>query len=822
MNLKKGKSVNHIFQTVAMLPTAVLGVGLTLPASSAHATILQPEEIIVTARRTEEVLQNVPISMTVFNQDMLNERNVTSGADLATYTPSLTVNTRFGADQTTFAIRGFTQELRTTASVAVYFADVVAPRGGTSTTSGDGAGPGSFFDLQNVQVLKGPQGTLFGRNTTGGAIQLVPQEPKSSFGGYLEQSLGNYNMRRTEGVINIPMTDSIRARFGMQTEKRDGYLRNVSGIGPSRLANIDYFSGRGSVIWDITDAVQNYTIFTYTNSHNKGAIQGLVACDPGAPAAFLCQPALQKIGNGFYNVANDQPDPVSELKQWQVINRTTWDINDNFTVKNNLSMADLQQRVRFTNFGANLQLGGKHVWLFPGGTWQGIPSASQKTYVEELQFSGTALGEDLTWQAGLYYERSRPDGVSGALSPSFATCNPGAEAGDIADYNCPTGSILQGGSVASTLGETEYINKAAYAQSTYNISDEFRMTLGGRFTDDTTNAYGQNISYTFDSSGAVNAANCLVPGSNADCSFRLHQHSEAPTWYIDFDYLPTPDVMVYTKYSRGYRQGSVVLAAPEGQQTYGPEKVDAYEIGTKTTFHSFVEGTFNVAAFYNELSNQQLQIGEVPCGLSSAQCTALLPGQFPGSGTTAIVNAGSSTIQGVEIETTLKLTDDLIYNLSYSYLSTRLNSEQTYPGAPGYSSLPAAVEGGHLSFSPTNSLTTGLSYTLPIPADWGNASLGGSYTFVSDQLSTVDVTTDTKTGISTSHGVLPARQLVNLNAGWKAVMGSAFDASLFVTNALNKEYATYYPGVYSSLGMQFQTVGEPRMFGARVKYNFGK
>src|SRR5262249_29593889 len=133
-------------------------------------------EIVVTARRTEERLQDVPISIAVFNQEQLANRNVTNAVDLATYTPSLSVNNNYGNENASFAIRGFVQDAGTPPSVGTYFGDVVAPRGPTQgTAAGDGLGPGSFFDLQNVQILKGPQGTLFGRNTTGGAIVLVPQ-----------------------------------------------------------------------------------------------------------------------------------------------------------------------------------------------------------------------------------------------------------------------------------------------------------------------------------------------------------------------------------------------------------------------------------------------------------------------------------------------------------------------------------------------------------------------------------------------------------------------------------------------------------------------
>ena len=158
----------------------------TTPSAGSDSDLNNMSEIIVTARRTEERLQDVPISITVYNQQQISNRNITNAADLATFTPSLSANTNFGQENSSFAIRGFTQDAGTQPSVATYFADVVAPRGPTQgTQAGDGAGPGSFFDLQNIQVLKGPQGTLFGRNTTGGAVLFVPQKPTSEFGGYV-------------------------------------------------------------------------------------------------------------------------------------------------------------------------------------------------------------------------------------------------------------------------------------------------------------------------------------------------------------------------------------------------------------------------------------------------------------------------------------------------------------------------------------------------------------------------------------------------------------------------------------------------------------
>lgn len=224
--------------------TTALGLACTAPAYAEESaqSAQTMADIIVTARRVEERLQDVPISITVFNQEQLAQQNVFSGKDLATYTPSLSANSRYGADFASFALRGFTQEARTTASVGVYFADVVTPRtSGAASASGDGAGPGSMFDLQNVQVLKGPQGTLFGRNTTGGAVVLVPQRPTSKLEGYAETSYGNYDMRRLQAVVNVPVNEKLRMRAGMDWQKRDGFLKNISGVGPQDFADINYF-----------------------------------------------------------------------------------------------------------------------------------------------------------------------------------------------------------------------------------------------------------------------------------------------------------------------------------------------------------------------------------------------------------------------------------------------------------------------------------------------------------------------------------------------------------------------------------------------------
>jgi iron complex outermembrane recepter protein len=246
-------------------------------------------EIVVSARRVEERLQDVPISITVFNQQQLSNSNIVNSEDLARITPSLSVNDNFGSDNSSYAIRGFIQENGTAPSVGVYFADVVAPRGASNgTPAGDGAGAGSFFDLQNVQVLKGPQGTLFGRNTTGGAVLLVPQKPTGDLDGYVEASYGNYDMRRIQGVVNLPISSAVRLRLGVDSQAHDGFLDNKSGIGPSELGNVDYTAFRGSLVVDVTENLENYTIGSLSHSRNYGDVQKMV----GGPGGSRSDPRL--------------------------------------------------------------------------------------------------------------------------------------------------------------------------------------------------------------------------------------------------------------------------------------------------------------------------------------------------------------------------------------------------------------------------------------------------------------------------------------------------------------------------------------------------
>ncbi|MYM63924.1 TonB-dependent receptor [Pseudomaricurvus sp. HS19] len=815
---------NPLLQAIALASLSSASI-LSPYASAQEGKSMTMEEIVVNARRREERAQDVPISMTVISSDMINNSNITNAEDVATYTPSLVVNNRFGSDSTNFAIRGFSQELRTTSSVGVYFAEVVAPRGANTTQSGDGAGPGDFFDLENVQVLKGPQGTLFGRNTTGGAVLLTPKKPTDEYEGYLEGSAGNYDMKRVQGVANLPLTESFKVRLGVDSQQRDGYLDNISGIGPDEFADLDYSSFRVSLLWDITENLENYTIIKYSESENNASPYQILDCNTTGGFAAFCQADLagrEAAGNnGEYDVYSFLEDSKSEMEQAQIINTTTWEINDNLTVKNIASYAEFESRMNVALYGTN--------WRIPTGTdpagqllmfqvvgSNDFPTTDQRTFVEELQFQGTAFDERLTWQAGVYYEKSKPIGDYGALNPSQISCDMSTiDSPDPSTWRCndllaaafaaqasggfvttSDPSVFSLGSVVSSPGGVTYENQAIYFQSTYELTDQWSLTTGLRYTKDKTAGETETTVYYYQG----DLAGGYFPASfSATEVMKPETTSEEPTWLLGVEYKPTDDLMLFAKYARGYRQGSVNLASIPEWAVHDPEQVDTYEIGAKSSFAGRFPATFNIAAFYNDFQDQQVQFGYFRAN---------------GVGTTSVLNAGASTIWGVEMDGSIQLTDSLMISASYSYLNTNVDEMEVptvIPPSVARFSGTTTAEGEPLPYTPEHSLVLNASYFLPVDESLGDMIATITYVYNDEQQAVSKATSD--------YAVLPSYELVNASFNWKGILGSPMDFSLFGTNLLDEEYLSNVTGTWVN-GLEAGRRGVPRMYGARLRYNF--
>jgi iron complex outermembrane recepter protein len=850
------------------VPKTILGMMSALVLIQAVPVARSQEsglsEIIVTARRTEERLQDVPISITVFNQQQLSNRNITNASDLAAITPSLAANTNFGQENSSFAIRGFVQDAGTQPSVGTYFADVVAPRGPTQgTQAGDGAGPGNFYDLQNVQVLKGPQGTLFGRNTTGGAVLFVPQKPTSKFEGYGEVSSGNYNMFDAQGAINMPVSDTVRLRIAVDHQKRDGYLNNISGIGPRDYNDVDYTAFRVSLVLDLAPNLENYTIFSYSHSDTNGSVQKMIGCNPAGynpvnPTLGLgnfigvlscSQLAAESArGAGFYDVEAAVPNPVSNIYQSQVINTTTWTASDQLTLKNIASYAKYSDVQRSPLFGTNWQAS-EAPFPYPYVFFLGVPrvftgvfpapgdkTADQSTYTEELQLQGASADRRLTYQGGVYFEWSDPLSPSGNQSPQLAPC------ADLATINCSdpiggafTAAISQQlgfpfpvhvGAVNYTVGETTYRDKGIYGQSSYSLTDQWKLTGGLRYTDDSQTNSATRYSYSFPVlppfTGPATQA-CTDPSTFPTCSEYLQKKSSKPTWMIDLDYKPTEDVLTYAKYARGYRAGGVFSNAPIDHRTFNPETVDNYELGLKSAFHGAVRGTFNVDVFYNNFTNQQLQFG------FDARVNPVTGASAPVSPTTAIINAGKSRIYGSEVEASLvpfpsiPALQGLSFDLNYTYLNATIRSIAAVQTAdPNYQVQTSLITpGSPLALSPKNKVSLTGNYILPLPPSIGRITFGANIIHTDEQLTSYAYQDPaTLAAFGGNLGLIPSTNLLNLNLNWDSIFGSPIDLSVFGTNVTQKNYYNYVPGLASS-GSEYAVLGVPRMYGARLRYRFG-
>ncbi len=800
-------------------------------------------DIIVTARRIEERLQDVPISITVFNQQQLTNSNVVNAQDLAKYTPSLSANSNYGADNSSFAIRGFVQENGTAPSVGTYFADVVAPRAASNgLPGGDGAGPGQFFDLQNVQVLKGPQGTLFGRNTTGGAVLLVPQKPTDKFEGYVEGSLGNYAMRRIQAVVNIPLADTLRIRLGVDRQTRDGYVHNVSGVGPSDFDNTDYTAVRASIVGDLTPNLENYTIFSYSNSHNHGPVDPMIAVTPGVGIGNIAITQFQdqraKGATGFYDTEQLVPNAYAKTVQWQLINKTTWKASDGLTIKNIVSYAQFKQDLNIPLFGQAFYPsinGTTYPTYFATATVApGDATANESTLTEELQVQGRTSDDRLTYQFGGYLESVRPLGTVGSLASVFDSCR------NIATNNCtdsagaslsqqfglPIGAIPVGTNNL-TIGQTSFHDIGLYAQGTYKLSDQFKFTGGIRYTwDHEANVSTQQVySMAFPPTYGVTGVNCVLQVPN--CTTSYYEHSQAPTWLADFDYTPNRDILLYAKYARGYRAGTIAPNIEAPLTNVRPEKVDSYEVGFKTSFHEGIKGTFNASAFYNKLSNQQVQVG-FACKDSTPEityhCQTL---------TAAPVNINKSEIYGVELEGSLTPFQGLTLNGGYTYLHSELKSVPSFDSFNNdpnyiYRITVAFAPGEPEVLTPKNKYTFNATYTLPLDQKIGKVWIGATFTHRGSMLSTYinpgTATAETVNGSTVSVAsveTLRPLNLLDLSAGWDEVLGLPVDLSAFVTNLTQQKYYTYISGLYGSTPFESAAIGEPRMFGFRLKYRFG-
>ena len=622
------------------------------------------EDIIVTARRREESLQEVPVAITALSGQALEQKGVRAVEDLRQSVPGLNISGQ-RRDEASFYLRGqgpgiFNTGQRNFTSVATYFAEVPT----------DIAGPGMFFDLANVQVLKGPQGTLFGRNTTGGAVLFEPQRPTGTIEGHAKATIGNYDRREFEAVLNVPVIeDFLAVRLAANIAKRDGFTKNV--ITGQDMDNRDYKAYRASVLLTPTDGFESLTIIDGLHKDQNGTSAILRQINSNMPIAAALAPYLARQKELGVRRTMIPTLLYDEQYNFGITNKTSWDVTDTITLKNIISF-----RKSRIDRGSDYDGTPIPTFLYENATLPRKWQTGQEQRTEEFQVQGQIPGLNTSYILGFYHELSKPGFPQELRQHLFGTVT------------------------VRNLDARDESN-AVFAHVETDLTDQLQVSGGFRYTWDKREA---SISVS-DAQG-----NCTqrVPTGTGPiiCPFSADAKFKAPSYDVTLRYKLSGDAQVYAAYRHGYKSGGVNLPSPAPEFTrFEPEFVDEYEIGLKADWNVGFPLRTNLAVFLDKYKD--IQISQ-PVVIPNVAIQSL------------VRNAAEATNKGVEFETTLEPIDNLLISGFASYLDA--HSDVTVPGT-------AAVKGRQTAFQPKWKYGFGVNYTVPTAETLGRLSVAADYSW---------------------------------------------------------------------------------------------
>jgi iron complex outermembrane receptor protein len=744
----------------------------TAPASPASPeTALR--EVIVSARRLEEDLQTVPISISAFSADELRANNITSAQDLAMFVPALVINNDAGPGSA-FVLRGQGTVQGAQPGVMAYFAE--APMMSAPTALGllqGGLAAGQFYDLKSVDVLEGPQGTLFGRNTTGGAVLISPQPPTDRQEGYSQVTFGAYDWREFEAAGNLPLAaDKLLLRAACDVSAREGYTRDVGPYFPGRdYDNLNYQSLRLSALWRPTLQFENQLIATGYYRDQNGQGGSLVAVNPSslATAAFpsISDYLAEQQARGPRRTSLSASQVDRELT-YGFFDIARWTINDRLTLRNIAAYQGDKDKDGLVDSDYSpfvLQdVSSPHGWAGTG-----------EQYSEELQLSGLSSQRHLQWVGGTYFQYDKPTDT-----PEFDVTEPTQLAtGSFA----PTMIVAQGGTT-----ERSY---AAYGQGSYALAglspilEGLKLTAGYRYTWDYESSFSNLYIPKFGNACA------LVSGSTPNCILTASALFQAPTWTWAIEDRIGSKTFVYLTGRRGYKSGGFNLLTPLQSQysKYQPEYVTDVEVGLKSDSSLFgFPIRSNVDAFHADYADIQRIVAVQSSGITTA----------------VVENAAAATIEGIELRSVARPTNLVELFLNYSYVNARYTRF--------ISPLSGDLSGLTIPFTARNKVSVGASYRVPLARRLGEFSASASYSYQSSTNGGPDFAPSNE---------MAGYGLANLRVDWKRVMASNFDASLFVTNLTDKVYEVKESGTFNAYGVTGAVYGKPRIIGAQLRYHWG-
>ena len=751
------------------------------------------EEIYVTALKRETRLQATPIAISVVDVNLLEERHIQSLLDLADGAlPSLRMTT-FESRQTalTIGIRGIVpgdaNQPAREQGVGIYLDGVYLGR-----QHGLNA---AMLDLQQVEVLRGPQGTLFGRNTEGGAVSMITRRPSGEFGYRATAGISNFNGYNTAIHLDLPKVYNFSVKLDGALQYHDAMTKNPM-AGQTGWDFVDRNGFRVSTLWQPIDSVEVLYSYDVSKSKSSPLYTQLVNYNPlGLPVSSAFPRPAGTISplppNVFVHPNRQKVSDIGVPQQASIDQSSghtvniTWDIMPNLMLRSITAYRDVAAD-QFDNAPGPNRPPVFQPYAPEGNTSRNFSRYSlsdlgQFQRSQEFQLVGN-LGERFDFALGVYYfnekaweEAATPStlrwvGSNGEYIVLDPTAFPGS---------APGARSIDRGSVAWAESTGVYLH-TVYTPAILN--DALHISLGGRYTSDEKNG-------------------TLYKVSNLDrnYNFDLKEDRFDPTVTLAFDV--NPDVNVYATYATGYRAGG----ANSRSLTYTPfesEEVKSYEVGVKSML--FDRLRLNVAAFMMDRTNSQIEFSLVA------------PDPVSGSNrnTVATVNApGTTDLNGLEIEGNFSITEDLGLTFSYAYMDTHVPPAQNpFPQTAACPSC-GAVQPVYIIYTPKHAVSGALDYIYPLGSGNLRAHLDGNYSTGTQSFEAFPLKTDDAL-------IFNARlALANIDVGdGREMTISAWSRNIFDEAHIYRRSPENRSGT-NAIG-DYANFNEPRTFGSEISFNF--
>jgi iron complex outermembrane receptor protein len=834
----------RFFGRPPLLSTMLVLASVTMPALARDDfddevdRLLLLNEIVVTARKREEGLQNTPIAVSAFDARDLRAAGVLTMRDLSTAVPGLVFN-EAGNKAPIIFIRGIGQKESIASldpTVGVYLNGIYIPR--TDAQMLD------TVDTQSVQVLRGPQGTLFGKNTTGGAILVTTRSPNTDeFSGEAWTRLGNFGRRDAKLSVNIPLTsETLSMRAALNSVKRDGYLDNVAG--DRDYGDEDRVAATARVLWTPTRDFSADAFFYLSKQNENGLGTNCLFVNPnGNLSGQLVYPGSGNATTDFRTSCN-QSEAAADDRKVSMTDKSAFRITNQMmalTLGWDLGAVELKS---ITGYGHQqdivieddqdgaaieaLQNGTLTInnYLRAGGVDVGDEVRNQLS--QEFDLVGTAFDESLSYTVGLFYSYETMDN-----SPYTQAIGPGTFSLSTASLLLPN-TALGPHKMLATQSDLESETSALFAQGTYDFTDWFQLTLGARYTQEKRKrdlrVYEVDFPVLAQRTGATLAGSTINYGTIANFNnayqsylnggftipFKLdatkrdeetfNKFTPAITAsfvnlenYLGWNHLDS--MLVYFTVSEGFKSGGLEPKGTDIKQ-FDPEKLRNYELGTKIdTFDHRLR--VNAAFYYMDYDDIQVRIAEAGTG--------------PTEILLSIDNAGKATIAGAELEVSAVPVDNLTLAVALNYTHASYDEFTTTEVFVDPGQLVPTTHDIDRSSEPLGG-TPEKTASFMINYDINTRSIGT----LSPRL-TVYYRDEVYIGLDSSapqysESTLDPYALLNARLNWAP--DRRWNVAAFVDNVTDKQYYQGGFAVTQALGAAIVVQGAPRTYGAEVSYEF--